>query len=70
MAEKVWIIEGKFTTGIGSEWEKIDEVSESDPQGTQSGELTGYPYAKYLVNEYVMAHAPHPIRMRPKRSTD
>lgn len=70
MTEKAWVIEGKYTTGPGSEWEEIDEVSESDPEGARPGELTGYEYAKWLVNEYRVAHAPDPVRMRPKRSTD
>jgi hypothetical protein len=67
---KEWIIEGKYTTGLGSEWEEIDTVSESDPEGARPGEPTGYEYAKYLVGEYRTAHAPHPVRMRPKRATD
>lgn len=66
---KEWIIEGKFTSGPGSEWERLDDVTESDPEGSKPGDLTGYAYAKWLANEYRMAHAPAPIRIRPKPAT-
>lgn len=66
---KEWIIEGKYTSGPGSEWEEIDSVSETDTGGPGDS-LTGRAYGQWLTREYVTAHAPHPVRMRAKRSTD
>lgn len=68
-AVKAWVIEGKYTTGPGSEWEEIDEVTETDTGGPEDT-LTGRAYAQWLAREYRMSHSPHPIRMRPKRATD
>jgi hypothetical protein len=68
-AVKAWIIEGKYTSGPGSEWEEVDEVSETDTGGP-GDELVGLKYAQWLTREYRTAHAPHQVRLRPKRVTD
>jgi hypothetical protein len=69
MPVKEWIIEGKYTSGLGSEWEEIETVTEEDTGGP-GDTLKGHEYGKWLVNEYRVAHVPHPVRIRPKRSTD
>lgn len=66
---KAWVIEGKYTSGPGSEWEVIDTVTEEDTGGP-GDTLKGRAYAHWLANEYRVAHAPHPTRMRPKRDAD
>ena len=66
---KAWVIEGKYTSGPGSEWEVIDTVTETDTGGPGDA-LKGRAYGQWLADEYRVAHAPHPIRMRPKRDAD
>lgn len=66
---KEWIIEGKYTTGRGSEWEVIDTVAETDIGGPNNG-LKGLAYGQWLTREYREAHHPNPVRMRPKHSGD
>jgi hypothetical protein len=65
-APKGWIIEGKYTTGRGSEWEEIDEVSPTDTGGPGDA-LTGREYAYWLCREYQIAAPAASHRVRAKR---
>lgn len=60
-----WVIEGKYTTGPGSEWEEIDEVAPTDTGGMNDA-LTGRAYAYWLCGEYRMASPTAQHRVRTK----
>jgi len=61
-----WVIEGKYTTGRGSEWEEIDEVAPTDTGGPGDS-LTGRDYAYWLCREYTVATPDAQHRVRTKR---
>jgi hypothetical protein len=62
---KKWIVEGKYTTGPGSEWEELDEVSETDTGGPGESKV-GRDYAYWLCAEYALAtpDARHRVRVK------
>ena len=61
-----WAIEGKYTTGPGSEWEEIDEVAPTDTGGPNDS-LTGGDYARWLCREYMTASPDAQHRIKRKR---
>lgn len=61
MSGKTYVIEGKYSSGSGSEWEVIDTVTPEDG---------GMQEAQRLVGEYRLAHSPAPIRYRPAKPED
>lgn len=63
-----WMVEGKYTTGRGSEWEELEEVTPTDTGGPGDS-LTGRAYAYWLCNEYRTAHPYAEHRVRPKTIT-
>jgi hypothetical protein len=62
---KEWVIEGKYTTGRGSEWEEIDTVSETDTGGPGDSKV-GRAYAYWLCAEYELAAPSGQHRVRVK----
>ena len=58
-----WIVQGKYTTGPGSEWETVDEIRPTDTGGP-GDTLTGREYAYWLRREYAIAtpDAQHRVR--------
>jgi len=61
-----WIVEGKYTTGRGSEWEELTEVAPTDTGGP-GDTLTGREYAYWLGREHQTAAPDGQHRVRPKR---
>ena len=62
-----WAIEGKYTTGPGSEWEEVTEVWPTDTGGPDS--LKGRAYAYWLCQEYIVASPEAQHRVRPIRES-
>lgn len=59
---KIYIVEGKFTTGRGSAYETLETVYPEDG---------GAEEAQRLTREHQLAHGPgYPIRYRPARPTN
>lgn len=58
-----WIVQGKYTTGRGSEWETLEEVRPTDTGGP-GDTLSGSRYAYWLCREYITAtpDAQHRVR--------
>lgn len=62
---KTWIIQGKYTTGPGSEWEELEEVTEEDSGGPNDSKK-GRDYAYWLAAEYQLAcpQGQHRVRVK------
>lgn len=61
-----WVIEGKYTTGPGSQWEELDEVAPTDIGGPGDA-LKGGDYARWLCQEYILATPDAQHRVKRKR---
>lgn len=62
---KVWIVEGKYSSGVGSSWEELEEVTATD-RGGPGDSLVGGAYAHWLCREHRTAapYGLHRVRTR------
>lgn len=58
---ETYIVEGKYTTGLGSKWERLDTITPEEG---------GREEAYRLCREYIIAAPYAQHRVRPLRDTD